>query len=266
MSSWFADLFSSSDFMPHGMCFLWTPSLMWLHGISDSLMAIIYFSISLLAIYFVRKRDNLPFRWIFWSFPVFIGACGATHLMSVITIWEPVYWLSGGIKVLSVIVSLFTVTALFVLMPEILKIPTSKEMTDVNSKLVVSNKELESFSYSVSHDLRAPLRGIDGFSQALLEDYGDKLDKEGKEYLQEIRACTTEMAELIDSLLLLSRVTRKELQLVEINLSEIGNKILAKLYKNQPERKVEILIEDNILAFGDKSLLTTMLQNLLENA
>jgi hypothetical protein len=99
------ELFSSNDFMPHGFCYQWRPLLIWLHGISDSLIAIAYFSIPLALIYLVRKKRNIPFDWMFVCFGTFIAACGATHLMEVVTLWIPVYWISGGVKVITALAS-----------------------------------------------------------------------------------------------------------------------------------------------------------------
>ena len=100
-------------------------------------------------------------------------------------------------------------------------------------QLEAANKELESFSYSVSHDLRAPLRGIDGFSQALLEDYGDHLDAQGKSYLQRVRAASQRMAELIDDMLSLSRVSRGEMKSETVDLGALAQNIAAELQKGQ---------------------------------
>jgi light-regulated signal transduction histidine kinase (bacteriophytochrome) len=132
--------------------------------------------------------------------------------------------------------------------------------------LSATNKELEAFSYAVSHDLRAPLRGIDGFSQALLEDYDDKLDAQGKQYLQFIREGTQKMGKLIDDLLNLSRLTRSEMKLTDVNLSEIAKSIVQNYQRQEPQRKANIVIQSGIIVKGDAGLLTAALENLLSNA
>ena len=134
------------------------------------------------------------------------------------------------------------------------------------AELEAANKELEAFSYSVSHDLRAPLRGIDGFSQTLLERYVDKLDEKGKHYLQRIRAGTQRMGELIDDLLMLSRVTRSEMHRTKVDLSALAQEIAAELRETQPERQVEFAIAPGLVVNGDARLLRVMLENLLNNA
>ena len=128
------------------------------------------------------------------------------------------------------------------------------------------NKELEAFSYSVSHDLRAPLRSIDGFSQALLEDYAEKLDLQGKDYLQRVRAASQRMAQLIDDMLMLSRVTRHEMKRSEVDLSALANTISAELAKTQLQRHVDFIIAPGLVVNGDVELLRAMLENLLGNA
>jgi two-component system sensor histidine kinase/response regulator len=140
------------------------------------------------------------------------------------------------------------------------------ELQTVNAALEAANKELESFSYSVSHDLRAPLRSIDGFSQALLEDYADKLDEEGKDHLQRVRASTQRMAELIDDMLNLSRMTRSEMRLEPVNLSAVARVIAAELQRSEPERQVKFVIAEGVVAHGDTGLLKVVMENLIGNA
>jgi PAS domain S-box-containing protein len=140
------------------------------------------------------------------------------------------------------------------------------ELARSNAELTAANKELESFSYSVSHDLRAPLRGIDGFSLALLEDYSDKLDENGRDYLHRVRAATQRMGILIDDLLSLSRVTRTEIRLEKTDLGLIARSVAVELQKTQPERRAEFQIEEGLEAFVDSHLIRITLENLLGNA
>jgi PAS domain S-box-containing protein len=134
------------------------------------------------------------------------------------------------------------------------------------AQLEAANKELEAFSYSVSHDLRAPLRSIDGFSQALLEDYTEELDAQGKDYLQRVRRGAQRMAQLIDELLKLSRVTRGEINRERVDLSALSETIAAELQKTQSEPQVEFIAAPGLLANGDPRLLRVVLENLLGNA
>ncbi|MCH7737909.1 MAG: HAMP domain-containing protein [Chloroflexi bacterium] len=133
-------------------------------------------------------------------------------------------------------------------------------------ELAAVNDELEAFNYSVSHDLRAPLRTIDGFSQALLEDYEDKLDDEGKDYLGRTRAASQRMGVLIDDLLNLSRVTRGDLRHEEVDLTAIARKVVAELEEGDPERQVTFEIAEGAVTMGDPNLLRAVLDNLIGNA
>jgi PAS domain S-box-containing protein len=144
------------------------------------------------------------------------------------------------------------------------------ELTDElerrNRQLTTLNHELETFSYSVSHDLRAPLRSIDGFSQILLEDYEDRLDAEGQDALRRVRAATTRMGELIDALLELSRVGRTDLRAERMDLSALAHAIVMDLRRAQPDRDAEFVIAAGLEARGDRPLLRAALGNLLDNA
>ena len=134
------------------------------------------------------------------------------------------------------------------------------------SQLAAANRELEAFCYSVSHDLRAPLRSIDGFSQALLEDFNDRLNAEGQDYLRRVRAASQRMGELIDALLQLSRVARAGIHKTRVDLSAIARHIAEALTSAHPERQVDWQIETELFAQGDRNLLTILMENLLGNA
>ena len=128
------------------------------------------------------------------------------------------------------------------------------------------NRELESFSYAVSHDLRAPLRRIDNFSRAVLESQGDRVDESGRRFLSRIREASQHMSQLIDDVLYLSRVTRAELREQDVDLSAIATLILTRLQESEPARTVELKIRPGVVVTGDGQLLRIALENLLENA
>lgn len=143
---------------------------------------------------------------------------------------------------------------------------TKKALSQRTIQLEAANRELESFSYSVSHDLQAPLRVINGFSEVLWENYQGSLDDRGKHYLQRIQANSKRMSDLIDALLELSRVTRSQMKAVGVNLSAIAKDIVEELQIEYPEREVKVKIAPNLKTTGDPQLLRIVLRNLLDNA
>jgi light-regulated signal transduction histidine kinase (bacteriophytochrome) len=160
------------------------------------------------------------------------------------------------------------VTALFLAQNEIrlLNVELEQRVIQRTAQLEAANKELETFSYSVSHDLRAPLRGIDGWSMALLEDYGDLLDEQGKTYIHRVRFETQRMGHLIDDLLQFSRLTRVEMRKEQVNLSSMARYVATRLQESEPQRRVKFKIQKGLSARCDAHLLEVALTNLLDNA
>ncbi|MDC4204249.1 MAG: PAS domain S-box protein [Candidatus Manganitrophus sp.] len=147
-----------------------------------------------------------------------------------------------------------------------LNMELEQKVIDRTAALEAANKELEAFSYSVSHDLRAPLRSVNGFSQVLLEDYADRLDEEGKSTIERIRAATQRMGQLIDDLLKLSRMTRGEVRREKVDLSRMVKEIAEELRKREPERSATFDIPEGLWVSADPQLIHAVLVNLIENA
>ncbi|XHX78233.1 MAG: sensor histidine kinase [Stenomitos frigidus ULC029] len=138
--------FSTGSFIPHGHCYLWQPGLVSLHIIADAMIAIAYYSIPITLLYFVRKRQDLPFRWVFLLFGAFIVACGTTHLLEIWTLWYPMYWLSGTVKVATAAISLITALELIPLLPKALSLPSPAQLEAANRELereIVERKHIE---------------------------------------------------------------------------------------------------------------------------
>ena len=135
MQEFWHNFFGSSSFIPHGHCYLWQPGLVWLHILSDACIAFAYYSIPFTLVYFVQKRKDLPFNWIFWLFGAFIIACGTTHLMEIWTLWHPTYWLSGTLKAVTALISLYTALELMPLVPQLLALPSPAQLEVANQEL-----------------------------------------------------------------------------------------------------------------------------------
>jgi light-regulated signal transduction histidine kinase (bacteriophytochrome) len=141
-----------------------------------------------------------------------------------------------------------------------------RRVVERTAELTAANRELDSFAYAVSHDLRAPLRAMSGFSQALAEDFGGQLQGEARVYLEQIDLASLKMSELIDGLLTLSRCTRGELQYDVVDLSDLAGRLLAELAQGDPERQVAVEVEAGLQARGDARMIEAVMRNLLGNA
>ncbi|NEQ38824.1 MAG: PAS domain S-box protein [Okeania sp. SIO3I5] len=134
-------IWSTGNFIPHGHCYLWQPELVSLHILSDGLIALSYFSIPIALVDLIRQRKDLPYPEIFFLFSAFIVSCGLTHLIEILTLWHPIYWLSGLVKAITAIISLFTATTLIPLIPNLLALPSSAKLEAMNEKLKAEIRE-----------------------------------------------------------------------------------------------------------------------------
>ena len=290
----FQRLFSSDGFMPHGHCFLWNPGLIWLHVTSDALIALAYYSIPITLVYFVRRRQDLAFSSIFLCFAVFIISCGTTHLLEIWNIWHPTYWLTGVVKAFTALVSLGTAILLVRLVPQALQLPSPGQLRGVNEalrreiadrtaaveeteilneelrqqaeRLAATNRELEAFTYTVSHDLRAPLRHIRGFAEILEEENGPALTLQGRAHLAKISKAALRLDALIDDLLNLSRVSRTEIRLTRVPTGRLVREVIQELQHDTQNRKITWRIEPLPDVEADPGLLKQVWANLLSNA
>jgi PAS domain S-box-containing protein len=447
------NLIFPGGFMPHGYCYLWSPDLIGLHVVSDSLIALSYLSIPITLVHFARKRRDIPFSWMFLCFGAFIVACGGAHIMEVWTIWFPSYWLAGAVKAVTACFSVATAILLIQLTPRALALPATQWLIEINRKLTweveqraeaesslrrvsedleervaertaalvasnqslreseqryrtlvehapeaivvldldvgrfadanqnaerlfgmsreellrvgpvevsppfqpdgrpsseaakteldrslrhevarfewthrnttgkeipseislvclpssgrnlvrasivdiserkkaveeihklnaelevrvkertaqleAANRDLESFTYSVSHDLRAPLRHMDGFSKILVEDYGPQLPPGAKQHVERVRAATRHMGQLVDDLLNLARVGRGSLRIVNADLNEVLAETILSLEAETRGRLVDWRVGRLSRAQCDPGLMRQVFFNLISNA
>lgn len=171
----------ASEFMPHGMCYLWQPQVLGLHVISDALITLAYFSIPVTLVYFVRMRRDLVFHWVFVCFAVFIVACGTTHLMEIWVIWHPAYWLSGSIKAVTALFSVPTAILLVKLVPQALQLPSPAALQKANAELqqeIAERKRAEAEVARMHEQLLATSRqaGMAEVAASVIHNVGNVLN------------------------------------------------------------------------------------------
>jgi len=229
----------STDFLPHGHCYFWKPSLIALHVISDGLITLSYYSIPVFLLVFVHKKRDIPFHWIFLMFGAFILACGTTHAMEIWTLWYPAYWLSGLVKAGTAAISLATAAALVPLIPQALALRSPAELEAANraleeeirermrteEKLAESrDKALEAarlkaaFVANMSHEIRTPLNIILGCSELIDEHLGKIGDRSQAAIASGMRDASKRLMTTIHGILDLSRIETGAFDVVPVPL------------------------------------------------
>jgi signal transduction histidine kinase len=260
-TSWF----SSGQFLPHGHCYMWSPGVLWMNVVADILIAMAYFTIPFALLYIARRRRDLPFDWLVVCFGVFIIACGLTHVMDVWNVWHAHYWAEGIVKVIAAAASVPTAILLWRFLPGILMLPSQRQLRDANESLARANRELEAFTASVSHDLRSPLTTIAGQAGLLELSLPDATDEQ-KRRLTRIQSSVKQMSELIEALLVLSRISRQTLHREIVDVTALAESIVQDMRQKDPTRSVEVVIQPNMTVHGDRRLVGDLFQNLIGNA
>jgi signal transduction histidine kinase len=243
------NFFESGNFIPHGHCYLWKPELLWLNIVSDCAIALAYYSIPILLVYFVYKRRDLPFDKIFLLFGAFIISCGTGHVMDVWTVWHPDYWLSSFIKAITALVSIYTALELVPLLPKALALPSPGQLEIINQALkdeIIERKRAQAelqkakeaaeaanlaksqFLATMSHELRTPLNGIIGFSQLLREE---AIELEYEDFIPDLEAIYSSgihLLSLIDDILDISQIEagRTHLYLETIDIRTLIDEVV----------------------------------------
>jgi signal transduction histidine kinase len=268
-------LLSSGQFMPHMHCYLGDRRMAWLQGFSDFLIGASYMLISAALAYLVHKaRKDIPFEWMFLAFGIFIFSCGWTHFLEVWTLWHPTYWLSGGVKAVTAAASLATAAGFIYIVPHVFSlIQTAKlseqrrqDLARTHDELRRAYQDLETFSYSLSHDIRGPLRAVNSFSRIVLEEHRGQLSDPGADMLNRVVTAAGRMDRLVNDVLALSRLSRLEIKTEDLQPEAILDLIL----QDHPDWRsphAEVIIERPLLPVrGDAASLTQCLENLLGNA
>lgn len=279
------NLFASEGFLPHLYCYLEKPGLILLHVVSDSLIGFAYVAISATLTYLVyRARQDIPFHWIFLAFGLFIVTCGATHFMEVwTTLWTPVYWLAGNIKLVTAIASVATAVVLPPLVPKTLALieaaklseerklrleATNKELAELYTKLKELDQMKTQFFANVSHELRTPLSLVYGTTQRLLESKG--WEQEERRGLETIDRNARTLLKNVNDLLDLSKVQagKMDLDAVDADLARLVRFTAAHFDSFAEERQITYTIEtpESVPTRIDPEKIQRILLNLLSNA
>lgn len=300
----FQKLFET-DFMPHGHCYYWRPEILWPHVLGDVFTAIAYFVIPFLLYRFVKSRPDVKYPGVFLAFSLFILCCGITHLLATVSVWNPIYRAEAVAKVTTAMVSVGTVGLLFKLYNPILAIPSPAQLEAANAELrreiqqrkkteeqlrlheqeilklnasleekvrertiqlEEMNEDLESFSYSVSHDLRAPLKNMEGMASMLKELYASQLDDNGNTLIEHINTNAQRMDRLITGFLQFSKVGQQLIHKEQFNIKAQFEEVYNDLSTTYENKNIDFQIDQLPDAFGDVGLIRQVIQNLISNA
>jgi signal transduction histidine kinase len=281
---WWNSLLAVNGFIPHGHCYLWKPGLVWLHVISDSLIALAYVAISGTLAYLVYKtRQEIPFHWMFLAFGSFIVACASTHFMDVWTLWHPTYWLSGALKVLTAIASVTTASILPFLVPQALALVESAKLSEerrshletANHKLEALNEQLKEvdqlktqFFANVSHELRTPLALILGPVEKLLNN--SDLSQDHHHDLEVVDRNARLLLKQVNDLLDVSKLEagRMTVNYAQVDLAQLVRLTAANFDGLAQEKNIALIIDtpESLSAQIDAAKVQRILLNLISNA
>lgn len=294
MLEFLSRLLERQGFMPHGHCYMWRDDVLWLHLIGDGLTVLAYFLIPAMLVYFIRVRRDLRYRTIFYLFGAFIISCGTTHLISMFTVWEPVYRLESLVKFITGLVSISTTAYMLMLLPKARRIPTVEQLEGVNQQLAQEvtrhkatseelagsqaelthhlreleavNAELEGFVYSVAHDLRAPIRHMHSYAELLDASVGQDLSEDDAFALAAIQQSARRMGTMMDELLQFSRGRNQPLRTAVVDLNELVARLQARLVEEAPGRTIRWQVAPLPAVQADPTMIEQVFDNLLSNA
>ncbi|MEI6708795.1 MAG: response regulator [Methylococcales bacterium] len=265
------DFFDIQNFMPHGYCLGWDSPLLWLMAVSDAVMTLAFASYPIGIAYFVWKRKDLAYRWLYLGFFIaFILTCASTHFLSVVTIWIPLYWLEAYANAVAAVVATATVFAIWWVIPRALKLPSPAELQKARDEAEAANIAKSVFIATMSHELRTPLNAILGFSELMSMD--SSVTTSQKDTLAIINRSGAHLLRMINDVLDISKIEAGHLEL-EIKafdlpklIEDIGDMFSIRAQNKQLSFKVEIASNIQQYIKADSSKLRQILINLLGNA
>jgi len=250
----------------HGSSLLWSPGLVGLNTIADIVIAVAFLAIPLLLLHIARRRPDFRVGPLLLSFSLVSVCCGVLSLLDINSLNHPVAWLSVGLKIVGGLASLVAAGLLWKALPGILTMPSDRQLRETNDSLARATRELEAFTASVSHDLRSPLTTIAGQAGLLELSMGEHANDDQRRRLTRIQSSVKQMSELIDALLVLSRISRHTLHRELVDVSAIAESVIAELRQNDPLRVVHVKVQPGITVHGDRRLISDLVTNLLANS
>jgi len=250
---------------PQGHSYGWDSSLIWANVLPDLALAIGFFIIPFFLLKFSRRRRDVRFSALLVSFAIFVLSSGVTHLIAIWNIWHTDFALEAAMKVLAACAAFPTAILLWRSVRELIRLPSRRQLREVNDSLARANRELEAFTASVSHDLRSPLTTIAG-QAGLLEMSITNPTEDQRRRLGRIQSSVKQMSELIDALLSLSRISRHTLHREIVDVTALVETIVNDLKQRDPDRQVAISVQSNMTVHGDRRLVADLFMNLIMNA
>ncbi|MGB1581442.1 MAG: response regulator [Nevskiales bacterium] len=266
------NLFNNPAFMPHGHCYLWMPKILWLHIISDVMIAAAYLSIPITLVYFVRQRKDLVFQPVFLLFGAFILLCGATHAFNLWVIWNPDYTEQGLLKFATAVVSFFTAIALWKVLPQALALPSPAQMEKARKEAEAANKAKSVFLANMSHEIRTPMNAILGYAQILRREGAYDPETPSGKHLQGIHHAGEHLLGLIDDILDLSKMEANRMELnpesfdMHFMLEGIADMFSMRCQQKGIEWHMDVDLPKPCYVYGDTKRLSQVLLNLLGNS
>ena len=265
------DFFGVKGLIPHGYCLAWSPSLLWLTVVSDAVMTLAYLTYPFAIAYFVWKRKDLQYRWLYLTFfNAFILTCASTHLFSIVTIWLPLYWLDAYVKAVSATVATATVFAIWWVIPQALKLPSPVELRKARDAAEAANKAKSVFLANMSHELRTPLNAILGFSSMIRKDA--QFPDSQQRNLEIINRSGEHLLNLINDVLDMAKIEAGRIQLEEsqFDLGGIVRDVTDMMSVRARDKGLQLLVDQSSefprFIVGDEARLRQALINLIGNA